>query len=45
MHALAVCGTPNYGLQIDGDHMHVVTLHFAVGNGATPSSNVNSFAF
>jgi hypothetical protein len=45
MHALAVCGTPNYGLQIDGDHMHVVALHFAVGNGATPSSNVFYFAF
>jgi hypothetical protein len=45
VHALAVCGTPNHGLQIDGDHMHLVTLHFAVGNGATPSSNVNYFAF
>jgi hypothetical protein len=45
MHALAVCGTPNYGLQIDGDHMHVVTLHFGVGNGATPSGNAFYFAF
>ncbi len=44
-HALAVCGTPNYGLQIDGDHMHVVTLHFAVANGATPAANVFYFAF
>jgi hypothetical protein len=45
MHALAVCGTPNYGLQIDGDHMRVVALHFTVRNGATPSSNVFYFAF
>ena len=45
MHALAVCGTPNHGLQIDGDHMHVVTLHFAVGDGATPAANVFYFAF
>ena len=44
-HALAVCGTPNYGLRIDGDHMRVVALHFAVGNGATPSGNVFYFAF
>jgi hypothetical protein len=44
-HALAVCGTPSYGLQIDGDHMHVVALHFAVGNGATAASNVYYFAF
>lgn len=45
MHALTVCGTPNYGLQIDGDHMHVVALHFAVGDGATPAGNVYYFAF
>jgi len=45
MHALAVCGPPNHGLQIDGKHMHVVALHFAVGNGAAPASNVFYFAF
>jgi hypothetical protein len=45
MHALAVCGPPNYGLQIDGDHMHVVALHFAVGEGATPAANAFYFAF
>jgi len=44
-HALAVCGTPDHGLQIDGDHMHVVPLHFAIGNGATPAGNVFYFAF
>lgn len=44
-HALAACGTPNHGLQIDGDHMHVVTLHFAVANGATPAANAFYFAF
>jgi hypothetical protein len=44
-HALAVCGTPSHGLQIDGDNMHEVTLHFAVGNGATPAGNVYYFAF
>lgn len=45
MHALAVCGTPDYGLQIDGEHMHVVALHFAVGNSATPAGNMFYFAF
>jgi hypothetical protein len=45
MHALAVCGTPNYGLQIDGDHIHVVALHFTVEDGATPAANVFDFAF
>lgn len=39
MRALAVCGTPNFGLQIDGAHMHVVKPHFAVTNGVTPASN------
>jgi hypothetical protein len=44
-HALAVCGTPNYGLQIDGDHIQKVALHFTVGDGATPAGNVFYFAF
>jgi RNA polymerase sigma-70 factor (ECF subfamily) len=44
MHALAVCGTPNYGLQIDGHRMRLVNLHFPVQE-MTPSTNAYFFAF
>lgn len=44
LHALAVCGTPNHGLRIDGHRMRLVNLHFPVQE-MTPSTNAYFFAF
>ncbi len=30
VHALAVCGSPGRGLQLDGNRMHLVNLHFPI---------------
>jgi hypothetical protein len=44
LHALAACGTPIYGLQIDGGKLRVVSLHFPV-DYMTPSVSGLFYAF
>jgi hypothetical protein len=43
-HTLAVCGSPDHGLRIDGDRMRRVNLHFHLAD-SQPALNPYSFAF
>ena len=43
-HALAVCGSPDHGLRIDGDRMRQVSLHFHLP-ASQPALNPYFFAF